>query len=40
VARADPASGYCYFVAACPDGERDDSHYFGRTYGEHQANIA
>jgi UPF0755 protein len=39
VARADTASGYLYFVAACPDGERDGSHYFARTYAEHQANI-
>ena len=40
VARADTASGYFYFVAACPGGERDGSHYFARTYAEQQANIA
>jgi UPF0755 protein len=40
VARADTASGYFYFVAGCPGGERDGSHYFARTYAEHQANIA
>jgi UPF0755 protein len=40
VARADTASGYYYFVAACPNGQRDGSHYFARTFGEHQANIA
>jgi UPF0755 protein len=40
VAQADTASGYFYFVAACPNGERDGSHYFARTYAEHQANIA
>jgi UPF0755 protein len=40
VARADTASGYFYFVAACPGGERDGSHYFAQTYAEQQANIA
>lgn len=40
VAFADTGSGYLYFVAGCPGGQRDGSHYFGRTYGEHQANIA
>ncbi|HEX6139307.1 MAG TPA: endolytic transglycosylase MltG [Candidatus Limnocylindria bacterium] len=40
VAFADTASGYYYFVAACPGGNRDGSHYFGHTFGEHQANIA
>jgi UPF0755 protein len=40
VARADTASGYFYFVAACPSGQRDGSHYFARTLGEHEANIA
>jgi UPF0755 protein len=38
VARADTASGYYYFVAACPSGKRDGSHYFARTYGEQLAN--
>jgi UPF0755 protein len=40
VARADTDSGFYYFVAACPGGERDGSHYFGRTLGEQEANIA
>jgi len=40
VANADTASGYYYFVAACPGGERDGSHYFARTFAQHQANIA
>jgi UPF0755 protein len=40
VANADTASGFYYFVAGCPNGERDGSHYFGRTLGEHEANIA
>ncbi|HET7520032.1 MAG TPA: endolytic transglycosylase MltG [Candidatus Limnocylindria bacterium] len=39
VARADTGAGYYYFVAACPDGQRDGSHYFARTLGEHQANV-
>ncbi|HEX2194900.1 MAG TPA: endolytic transglycosylase MltG [Candidatus Limnocylindria bacterium] len=40
VAFADTESGYLYFVAGCPDGQRDGSHYFARTYAEHQQNIA
>ena len=40
VANPDTESGYFYFVAACPNGERDGSHYFARTFAEHQANIA
>jgi peptidoglycan lytic transglycosylase G len=39
VARADTDSGNFYFVAACPGGERDGSHYFARTYNEQLANI-
>jgi UPF0755 protein len=39
VAQPDTASGYFYFVAACPDGERDGSHYFATTLGEHEVNI-
>jgi UPF0755 protein len=40
VAFADTDSGYFYFVAGCPNGERDGSHYFARTFGDHQSNIA
>jgi UPF0755 protein len=40
VARADTGSGYYYFVAACPDGERDGSHYFAATYAQQQQSIA
>lgn len=40
VAAPDTASGYFYFVAGCPNGERDGSHYFGKNFDEHQANIA
>jgi UPF0755 protein len=40
VAVPDTASGYYYFVAACPNGDRNGSHYFARTLGEHNANIA
>jgi UPF0755 protein len=40
VADADTASGYFFFVAACPGGKRDGSHYFAKTYAEQQANIA
>jgi len=40
VADANTASGYFFFVAACPGGTRDGSHYFAKTYAEQQANIA
>jgi UPF0755 protein len=40
VARADTASGYYYFVAACPGGQRDGSHYFATTLPDHNANVA
>ncbi|HEY7332262.1 MAG TPA: endolytic transglycosylase MltG [Candidatus Limnocylindria bacterium] len=40
VAFADTESGYFYFVAGCPGGQRDGSHYFARTYPEHNANVA
>lgn len=40
VAFADTASGFFYFVAGCPGGQRDGSHYFAQRFGEHQANIA
>ena len=39
VAQPDTESGLFYFVAACPDGERDGSHYFAHTLGEQEANI-
>ena len=32
--------GYLFFVAGCPGGTRDGSHYFARTLPEHNANIA
>lgn len=40
VANADTKSGYFFFVAACPGGTRDGSHYFAKTLAEHNANIA
>ena len=40
VANAPLDEGYLYFVAGCPGGTRDGSHYFARTIGEHNANIA
>jgi UPF0755 protein len=40
VARPATDKGYYYFVAACPGGERDGSHYFASTLAEHEANIA
>ncbi|HYM53630.1 MAG TPA: endolytic transglycosylase MltG [Candidatus Dormibacteraeota bacterium] len=40
VAAPDTAGGYYYFVAGCPNGTRDGSHYFARNLGEHNANIA
>jgi UPF0755 protein len=40
VANANTASGYYYFVAACPGGKRDGSHYFAKTYSQQLANIA
>ena len=39
VAAAATDRGYYYFVAACPGGERDGSHYFAATYAQQQANI-
>jgi UPF0755 protein len=39
VASAPLADGYLYFVAGCPDGNRDGSHYFSTTLAEHNANI-
>ncbi len=40
VAAPDTSGGYYYFVAACPGGLRDGSHYFAATLPEHNANIA
>lgn len=40
VAVAPLADGYLYFVAGCPGGTRDGSHYFARTLDEHNANVA
>lgn len=40
VADANLEEGYLYFVAGCPGGVRDGSHYFARTNDEHNANIA
>jgi UPF0755 protein len=39
VATAPLDEGYLYFVAGCPGGTRDGSHYFSSTLGEHNANI-
>lgn len=40
VAFADTESGFYYFVAGCPNGVRDGSHYFAATLQQHNANIA
>lgn len=40
VATAPLGEGYLYFVAGCPGGTRDGSHYFARTNDEHNANVA
>lgn len=40
VAAPDTANGYFFFVAACPNGVRDGSHYFAVSLGQHEANIA
>jgi UPF0755 protein len=40
VAAPDISGGYFYFVAACPGGVRDGSHYFAATLPQHNANIA
>lgn len=39
VAAPDTASGYYYFVAACPGGVRDGSHYFAQNLAGQTANI-
>jgi UPF0755 protein len=40
VAAAPLDEGYLFFVAGCPNGVRDGSHYFAKTLPEHNANIA
>jgi UPF0755 protein len=40
VANAPMEEGYLFFVAGCPGGTRDGSHYFAATLDEHNANIA
>ena len=40
VATAPLDEGFLFFVAGCPDGVRDGSHYFSTTLDEHNANIA
>lgn len=39
VANAPLEEGYLFFVAGCPGGTRDGSHYFTASYQEHLANI-
>ena len=39
VAQAPLEEGFLFFVAGCPDGVRDGSHYFTADYNEHLANI-
>ena len=40
VATAPLDEGFLFFVAGCPNGVRDGSHYFAATLPEHNANIA
>jgi UPF0755 protein len=40
VANAQLDQGFLFFVAGCPNGVRDGSHYFAATLPEHNANIA
>jgi len=40
VALAPLDEGFLYFVAGCPGGTRDGSHYFAQTNDEHNANVA
>ena len=40
VATAPIDEGYLFFVAGCPDGTRDGSHYFSIDLDEHNVNIA
>lgn len=37
---AAPEGDNLYFVAGCPNGKRDGSHYFAKTNGGHEANKA
>ncbi|MGH2456555.1 MAG: endolytic transglycosylase MltG [Candidatus Limnocylindria bacterium] len=37
---AAPEGDFYFFVAGCPAGSRDGSHYFGRDLPEHNANVA
>lgn len=39
VANADLDNGILFFVAGCPGGTRDGSHYFTGDYNEHLANV-
>jgi hypothetical protein len=40
VARAPLDEGFLFFVAGCPNGVRDGSHYFATSLPEHNDNIA
>ena len=40
VARADLGQGYFYFVAGCPGGTRDGSHYFAKTTAPSRSRIS
>lgn len=40
IAEANLDDGYLFFVAGCPGGTRDGSHYFSRSLEEHNAFIA
>ncbi len=40
VASAPLEEGYLFFVAGCPGGTRDGSHYFSTTLEQHNAFIA
>jgi UPF0755 protein len=40
VATAPLDEGFLFFVAGCPDGNRDGSHYFATGLDEHNANVA